>query len=264
MIEAQLPIGRTFLASYRDWRRLLVVQRVIVLCGLLIIVAISALAELVPHTLWEQNLAGSIFDLLDDAVWALLLTPVVIAVHRFVIQDIITSGYALPLGDPAYRRFIVWLFALKVLAGLPLTLLGAMQMLDWPLLVSTAGFAVVLALRLTILLPAIAVQAQGAVPALALTDTRDQALRIFALFVFGLAPWAILDIAVVLVLGRGVDIVGSPRAMIDLLATGITQTITLTLSVTIASHVFLALGNAVKRAPKLALKHPLSKHHSPR
>ncbi len=268
MTDAHLPIKRTLSASYRDWRRFLLAQRGIVLCGFLIIVAIAAVVAFESPLLSQQILAGSILDLLEDAVWALLLTPVVIAVHRFVIQDVITGSYTLPLGDPVYRLFFVWLFALMLLAGLPFTLLGVMQMLGWPLPVTTAGFAAALlaaaalALRLTILLPAIAVQAPGATPASAFADSGDQALRIFAVFFLGLAPWAILDIVVTILLGRGAEIAGSPRAMVGHLVAGISQTVTLTLSAAIASHVFQALGDAVKRAPKLALKHPLSEHHS--
>jgi len=268
VIEAQLPIRRTLAASYRDWRRLLASLRTIVLCAFLIIIADSAVADFVPEALWQHNVAGHVLGLLEDALWALLLTPVVIAVHRFVIQDVITSAYTLPLGDPLYRSFVAWLFALKVLAGLPFELLGMMQALGWPLLVSTAGLvvalvaAVAVALRLTILLPAIAVQAPSASLTPALADTRGQALHILAVFFLALIPWVILETVVVIVLGRGIEITGSPRAMIGLLAGGISQTITLTLSAAAASHVFRALADAVNRAPKLQLVHPLSKHHS--
>lgn len=256
--------------SYGDWRRFLVAQRAVVLSGFLIILALRAVTDFVPDRLWDQLWLGSLFDLIDDAAWALLLTPVVIAVHRFVIQDVVTRGYTWPLGDPAYRPFFVWLFALKVLEGLPFTLLGAMQTFDWPLLPSTAGFvaaliaAIVLGLRLTILLPAIAVQAPGALAAPALADTRGQVLRILAVFFLALIPWVIVDVGVVLLLGRGAGITGSPRAMIALVTAGILQIVTLTLCATIASHVFRALGDAVNRAPKLELKHPLSKHRLPR
>lgn len=266
VIDAHLPIGRTLLVSYRDWRRFLLAQRAIVLCGFLIIVAIATVAAFEPPSLSEQILSGSILDVVEDAVWALLLTPVVIAVHRFVIQDVNTSGYRLPLGDPVYRLFFVWMFALKVVAELPFTLLGVMQLMAWPLLASTAGFvvalvaAIALALRLIILLPAIAVQAPAAAIAPALADSRGQVLPILAVFMLALVPWFIPATAVALALGRGAEVVGSPRAMIDLLTTGILQTATLTLSATIAAHLFRSLGNAVNRAPKLALKPSLANH----
>ena len=116
----------------------------VVLSGFLIILALRAATDFIPDRLWDQLWLGSLFDLVDNAVWALLLTPVVIAVHRFVIQDVVTRSYTWPLGDPAYRLFFVWLFALKVLEGVPFTLLGAMQEFNWPLLPTTAVFAVAL------------------------------------------------------------------------------------------------------------------------
>ena len=108
---------------------------------------------------YGPELAGWAFSIAEDALWALLLAPVVIAVHRFVIQDVVTPAYALPLGDPTYRLFFVWLLALKILDGLAFDLLGVMQALAWPLWASTLGLVMALiasiavSSRLTLLLP---------------------------------------------------------------------------------------------------------------
>ena len=124
---------RPLAVAYRDWPRTLLALRMLVAGAFLILVAFAAIAEFVPEGLRARNLTGQALDLADDAIWAMLLTPVVIAIHHFVIQGIVTSDYTLPLGDPVYRKVFVWLFALKVLSGLPFDLLGAMQMLGWPL-----------------------------------------------------------------------------------------------------------------------------------
>ena len=180
MTHRPLPIMRPLAVAYRDWPRTLLALRMLVAGAFLILVAFAAIEEFVPQSLWGQNLTGQALDLADDAIWAMLLTPVVIAIHRFVIQGIITSDYTLPLGDPVYRKVFVWLFALKVLSGLPFDLLGAMQMLGWPLWASTLGFfvalvaAIGLSLRLTILLPALAVQAPGAMASHALADSKGR------------------------------------------------------------------------------------------
>ncbi|MFZ3357855.1 MAG: hypothetical protein WA652_10140 [Xanthobacteraceae bacterium] len=259
---------RTLRAAYRDWWRSLFALRMIVLGGFVIILALAVADKFVPERLWDENLVGYVLGLVDDALWAFLLTPVVIAVHRFVIQGEITRAYALPVGDPTFAIFFAWLFGLRILVGLPIDLLVVMQGLDWPPWASTLGAlvaliaAIALSLRLSILLPALAVKAPGATPSNALADTRSQALRIFAVFILALVPWAIADIVITLLLGRGIAVIGSPRMMIDLVIGAVSQTGVLILSAAIASHAFRLLADQINRAPKLRLTHPLSKHHS--
>jgi hypothetical protein len=235
------------------------------LSAFVILAALAAVEEFLPQSLWGQDLAGQAVSFVDDAIWAMLLTPVVIAVHRFVIQGVITTAYTLALGDPVYRTFFVWLFALKVLSALPFDLLGAMQALEWPLWATTAGFAVALvaaiavSLRLAILLPALAVQAPGATASHALADSKGQTWRLCAIFFLALVPWIAVGIGGGLLLGRRIAVTGSPQMMIGLAMGGLTQTIVLTLSAVIASHAFRTLGSAVNRAPKLAAAHRVSR-----
>ena len=82
----------TLVAAYRDWGRLLTAMRAIILSAFLILLAISVAEEFVPKGLSEQQLSGEALGLVKDAVWAFLLAPVVIAVHRFVILDEITPA----------------------------------------------------------------------------------------------------------------------------------------------------------------------------
>ena len=265
MTRRPLPIIRTLVAAYRDWWRALFALRMLAVSAFLILVALSAVAEFVPLSLWGQNLTGQALDLADDAIWAMLLTPIIVAVHRFVIQDVVTPGYTLPLHDPVYQRFFFWLFALKVLSGLPFDLLGVMQALDWPLWASTLGLVVTLiaaiglSLRLTVLLPSLAVQAPGATAAHAFADSKGQALRLFAIFFLALLPWVAVSIGDILLLGRRIEVAGSPQMMIGLAIGGLLQTIVLTLSAVIASLAFRTLAGAVNRARKLALAHPIER-----
>ena len=266
MTRRPLPIMRTLTVAYRDWRHALVALRLLVLCTFLILVALDAIAELVPQSLWGQNLIGQALDLAANAIWAILLTPVVVAVHRYVIQDVMTPGYTLPLGDLIYQKVCVWLFALKVLSGLPFDLLGVMQALEWPLWASTLGFVVTLvaaiglSLRLAILLPALAVQAPGATAVHALADSKGQALRLAAIFFLALMPWVAVSLGGILLLGRRIEVTGSPQMMVGLVMGGLLQTSILTLSAVIASHAFRSLAAAVNRAPKLVPAPAVNRH----
>jgi hypothetical protein len=160
----------------------------------------------------------------------------------------------------------VWLLALKILSDLPFDLLSVMQMLDWPLWASTLGFVVALvaaiglSLRLTILLPAFAVQAPGATASHALADSKGQALRLFAIFFLVLIPWVAVSIGDIVLLGRRIEVTGSPQMMIGLVIGALLQTIVLTLSAVIASHAFRSLADEVNRAPKLVLAHRVKRH----
>jgi hypothetical protein len=192
----------------------------------------------------------------------LLFTPILIAIHRFVIRDEVTPAYTFAVGEPAFRPFFLWLFALKVLSGLPLDFLGVLQMFDLSLAATSLGLVVALivaiavALRLTILLPAVAVRAPGAtaarVMANVMADTKNQALRLLAIFVVALIPWIAAVIAGVIVLGRGVEVTGSPAMMASLVMGGVSETITLSLTAVIASLAFVALAKEVNRAAALS------------
>jgi hypothetical protein len=253
MTKRRLPVAPTILAAYRDLGRLLTAMRALMLSAFLIVLAVSAAAELVPQRLWDQQLLGEALGLVQNAVEAFLLAPVVIAIHRFVILDQVTPSYTVPIGDPVFGVFFGWLFALKVLIGLPMDMLGLLQAFNWSFWTSTLAFAVatiaalIVALRLTILLPALAVGAPGATASRALADSKGHVLRILALVVLALAPWIAVAIGGAMVLGRGAMIAGSAPAMLFLLMSGVLQTIMLALIAVIASYAFMALAAQLKR-----------------
>jgi len=237
---------------------MLVPLRGLLLNGVIICIAISAVAEFVPERPWDSAIAGEAADFVQSAIWALLFTPILIAIHRFIIRDEVTRGYTFPVGEPAFRQFFLWLFALKVLTGLPFDFLGLLQSLDLSLGATTLGFivalvvAVALWLRLTILLPAIAVQAPGATAAHAMADTKGQVLRLLAIFFLALVPWIAIDVAGVVLLGHGINVTGSPAMMAFLVMGGFVQTITISLIAVIASLAFIALARAVNHAAALS------------
>jgi hypothetical protein len=252
MKQRRLPIMPILVAAYRDLGRLLTEMRALMLSAFLILLASSVAEVLIPQRLSDQLLAGEALALAQNAVEAFLLTPIVIAIHRFVILGKITSTYTVPVGEPVFGIFFAWLLALKVLVGLPVDLLGVLQSLNWSLPASTLAFALALiaavglALRLAILLPALAVEAPGATPSHALADSKDYGLRILALFCLAQAPWIAAAFGGVLLLGRGATVTGSPLGMLSLLMGGFLQTGMLALTAVIASHAFLALAAQVK------------------
>ncbi len=254
MKELRLPIVPTLIEAYRDLRRLLSSLRTIVIGAFLILLAISVATDFVPQRLWDQTFSGEALTVLQDALWAFLLTPVVIAVHRFVILGEVTPNYGLDIGEPSFRRFFIWLFVLKVSSGLPYTLLGALQTLGFSALATVIPFAIALiavttlSLRLIILLPAIAVEAPGASPRHAFIDTKGQALRILLIFLLALVPWVVAIFVSVSLLGPGIRVAGSAEAIIGLVVGGIVQSAIVCLSAVVASHAFMFLAAKIKSA----------------
>ncbi len=84
--------------------------------------------------------------------------------------------------------------------------------------------AIAVSLRLSVLFPAIAVEAPGATAPNAIADTRGQALRLLAIFFLTLLPWFAAVMGVVILLGPGVGTAGSAPAMVALVIGGIAQT----------------------------------------
>jgi len=256
MRKRRLPVGPTFIAAYRDLARLLSAMPALMGSAFVIILASSAGAELVPQRLWDQQLTGEALGLAQNAVEALLLTPVVIAIHRFVILDKITRNYTLPIGEGVFGVFFGWLFALKVLIGLPMDILGLLETLSRSIWTIILGFAVAtiaagsLVLRLLILLPALAVGAPGAVASRAWADSKGHVLRILAVIFVALLPWFAVGIGGAMVLVRSAMITGTALSILSLAMSGVVESIKLVLAAVIASYAFMALAEQVKRAPR--------------
>ena len=191
-----------------------------------IMLATSVAAELVPQRLWDQELTGEALVSHRTRPRCLLLTPIVIAIHRFVISDKITPNYTVPIGEPVFGIFFrPGLLALKVLIGLPIDLLGLLQTFNWSLPASTLAFALALiaavgvSLRMTILLPALAVEAPGATLSYAL-DTKGHVCESSPFFP-GVGAVACRRCRWCSLIGPGAMITGSPLAMLTLVMGGV-------------------------------------------
>jgi hypothetical protein len=254
-LRQRLPVVATVAAGYREWLRVCSALRPLLFSAFIILLAVAAVGDFIPRRFWDQGLLGEVLSLVQQAVRSVLLAPILIGIHRFVILDEPARGYEFPIrGESAFWTYVVWLFGLDVLTGMPIDLLGLMQALNVPVWTSTfifivlIGAALILALRLSILLPAIAVDTPGIKPALALVDTRGYALRILAIIMLAAAPWLAVSIIGTRLIGRRIDVVGSFPAMLGLVMFGVLQTILLSLMAVIISLVFVALGAKTKRS----------------
>jgi hypothetical protein len=188
-----------------------------------------------------------------------LTVPYYIAVHRLIILGERTTSYALAPSNPRFQHFFWWLAAFGAVTFLPLFLL---EMLPQARGMSPLAFLIALALmlivfvaiivvtlRITIIFPAIAVDAPGASWENVMADTKGYAWRIF---LFGLlaalpliVPALILITLAAIGTARGSSWIFGPITMIFGAALSV---IAMTLFIIVASRVYLWIGNRVKLA----------------
>jgi hypothetical protein len=181
-------------------------------------------------------------------------TPYIIAIHRLIILNEIAPSYVLRPGEPRFKRFFGWsltfgmapviLFALlSVFPVLIIALTGTNAAAMGTSFIATSALIFAFcwaAARLLILFPAIAVDAAAANWRNTMADTKGYAWRICLIALLSILPFLPVEIVFGLAVGRG-TVAG---AMIK----GLVNTVSLTMFVVIASHLYQRLGNNVNRS----------------
>ena len=130
-------------------------------------------------------------------------TPILIAVHRFVLLEEVTPSYRFDLSDPRFRRFLGWLLTIALVPLLATWFVALDRQANPSVVSQTLRLALIIlrlaliilmivglvfTLRLTILLPAIAVDAPGASWRSAYKDTRGHVSRIIGIVLLAALP----------------------------------------------------------------------------
>jgi hypothetical protein len=177
-----------------------------------------------------------------------LLTPFFIAVHRFVVLGEMTRGYAIEPRSDRFLMFFGWLTVVLVaskLITLPLVWFGPRNPLGPGLAAVAAIAACVMFVRMSILFPAIAVDAPGATWRNAVADTKGHGWYIFFLFI---VPFIPIAAAVAVAAGIGFRVFGAFGGRILLFVLVSAAVIALvTMAVVIASRLYQALGDRVNQ-----------------
>jgi hypothetical protein len=84
---SRLPIARIVATAYRDLWRVALSLRTLVVCVLLILLAFKVAEDLVPSQILSRAIVGEALSFMMGAAQSLLLTPFMIAIHRFIILD---------------------------------------------------------------------------------------------------------------------------------------------------------------------------------
>lgn len=248
MATARLPILRAAKTAYRDLWHVIMAMPVLVGCTLLIVLAVSVVQIMVPQRVWDTSLLGGVLGFLAGVLRSFLLTPIMIATHRYVILGEVTPSYMFDPGAPAFQAFFRWLVALSALSAAATLVHSLMLAASLWIVVSIAVFIVssvvviAVTVRLSILFPAIAVEAAAANAGNAWADTEGHAFRIFLIFLVASVPLMAVVFLELFALGPGMLKRGSTLSVVDLIIGSPVQTGLVILYVAIASRLYQALA----------------------
>ena len=177
-----------------------------------------------------------------------MLTPFLIAVHRYIVLGEITQHYTLAPRSLRFQLFFGWLASVLIMTAIVGALpkvLGFTQSGQSDRRRRRCGRVLALVTRMTILFPAIAVDAPGATWRNAVNDSKGHGWFIFFLLLVAMLPtgivFALAGVTSVLVLGPMLG-----RVVLLLLASGV-AVVWVTLAVVISSRLYLELGDRLKQ-----------------
>jgi hypothetical protein len=231
------------------------------LVAFLIVLAFGLVPFFIPVAGWTRLSVIAMFAGLA-AAQAFLLTPYLIAVHRFIILSEVTRNYRIVPVCQRLQRFFGWLLVFMAIIWVTALLsnrLVSFRMSSLPsviLTIAAVAAIVVLAivmLRLIILFPAIAVDAFGITWSPAMADSKDNIGRAFLIFALAFLALAVAGGAatglVVFLIGALMRGAAATLTLASVLAIlfAIVRTIGVTLAAAIASRLYQWCGNASDR-----------------
>jgi fumarate reductase subunit D len=251
MAAAWIPVIHTVGMAYRDaWRAARAIPSLV-----LVSVAVLLGLNLVQYTgLSEAVRDFPLTVFVSTVVTSLILTPLWIAMYRFLLIADAATDYAIDFKAPRFVRFFAWTVALSLL-WLPATLIEYVWSYDHPVTwivwcLSLLAYAIA-AVRLVILFPAIATDAPAATLSNSLSDSRGHFLNVLLLYAAaaGTIVLAVLSCFVIaaIVAIFGLELEGDlPDWVLAVLAT-VLLTLIPAVIVTVDARVFPVLADRVRR-----------------
>lgn len=248
------PIFETVATAYKDVLR--VIHAMPVLAGIIIaIVAVFNIVTLLflPTPNPDMFTSKDLPVIAAGAVQSFLVTPYLIAVHRFILLGEVTGSYSLNPQEPRFLRFWGWSLALTALVIVPAILMSFLTEQGAPVpfvaVLSILLVAAILffAVRLTILFPAIAVDAPGARVENAFADSKGNFWRIFLIFIVTALPVMLFAMLLVALGLQSINRVGLVGIVLQIFGAFL-GVLGYALSVSVVSRIFQALADRVKRA----------------
>ena len=253
MAEGRLPIMRATKLVYSDLLRMARAMPALLAAAAVILVAINTFDMFLPRGM--KTALPVVFVM--SVTRTFLMTPVLIAVHRFVVLREVAPRYRLAPVEPRFIRFFVWSLAFAAFSlaiGLLESALRAMSVP--PFTVTIIVFSVVIggcivALRLTVLFPAIAVDAPSATARQAFADTRGHFWNIAIIGFVAALPILAATLVLAFVLWPMFPANGawSAHNAVNALAVTVIDLLGYPLFAAVAARIFEGLADRVLRPP---------------
>ena len=167
------------------------------LVGFLIYLGVGILGLVAPVTT-ESPVPREALDLLKN----ILIIPFEIAIYRLLILGEATSAYNFAISAPRFQRLLGWTIGMWALITLPPYLPGLIapsEGADAIATIATTLVVIIVAVRIAILFPAIAVDVSGASLRNALADTKGRSWLILKSYLIVLLPALIGVLAIGLI-----------------------------------------------------------------
>jgi hypothetical protein len=233
--------------GYRDAGRALRAMPFLTLTLFGIFLALALLDLLAERLIPAESLFGR--DIMS-IIGNFLLTPFYIAVHRYVILGEITTRYRLDPLSVRFQLFFGWVVVVVVLSRVSNALAHAplpQHVLAYVAVFVLSVAVAVLATRMIILFPAIAVAAPGATWHNAVRDTKGHFWYITFLILAAILPGLILAAAIAV---SGSLLLGSRLGrLFVVLVAFVAGAVIVPVLVAVASRLYQLLGNRVNQPP---------------
>ena len=260
----RLPIVGTAVAAWRDAFRTVAAMPAVagIMFAILMFVGVISLL-LVPDVMKAVKVTASsggafyqALAILIGVIQSVLMAPLAIATHRYVILGEVARGYAIEPSSPRYRRFVCFSILLTMMFSLP-NFIGSLlpgwgtsegMTTAWNLISFVAIVVIaVVAVRRAILFPAIAVEAPAATWSNARNDTKGHSWRVALVFFCVLVPLMVITIPLTLTLLAPPRLGEPGRILFTIISAGV-HTVSLCAFAAAASHLFKAYASRLLNA----------------
>jgi hypothetical protein len=247
MTPSQPSVFAAAATAYRDVADALAAMRSLALVTFLIVLATEILNWGLNK--WVIPVESLLGHEIMQIVISFLVTPFLIAVHRYVLRREITTRYVLEPSDRRFQLFFGWTVVFVVLATIPgLFVAVAEPGQNWILAAVSIGLLIafsIASVRTVILFPAIAVDAPGATWRNAVSDTKGHGWYIFFLGLTALVPIATVGAIVVVAVLSALGLMLGAILVVPLVCVG--MIVVLATMVAVASRLYERLGDRVNQ-----------------
>lgn len=245
------PVSQAVAGAYRDLRTVLLALGPLSIIAIMIATGIEIAALMLPGKSAQPSLARLIVFVLN-LLEGFLLTPYLIAVHRLIVLGEVTKSYRFAPNEPRFQQFFGWSVALTLawfVLMFVVTLVKAMPvMLQIVAMLVALVLFLIVSLRLTIMFPAVAVDAPGATWQNVVADTKGYVWRIFWIDVVAFLPLGVVAFLLEFSVSGRTAALSAPN-IASVIVSAVLGVLGRMLFVVIASRFYLWIGNRTKGLP---------------